>query len=99
MRNDVINELAAIADRYKEHGVTLPMLIDLAEKAPPELPELAIIAGVKLALANEHGTSETFTIEEVAAITGETPAEVRERIRAEGIQVIHQTAPGKHKPS
>lgn len=99
MRNDVINELAAIADRYKEYGVTLPMLITLAEKAPQELPELAVITGIRMLLANEYGTSETFTVEQVAACTGETPAEVRERIRAEGIQVIHQTAPGKHKPS
>lgn len=99
MKREIIDELQAIADRYTAQGVTLPMLIDLAEKAPPELSELAIITGIRMLLANEYGTTETFTVDQVAACTGETPEEVRARIKAEGIQVIHQAAPSRHKPS
>lgn len=99
MKREINDELRAIAERYKMHGVTLPMLIYIAEKAPPELPDLAVITGIRMFLGEEYGTNETFTVEQVAACTGETPEEVRARIKAEGIQVIHQTAHHTRKPS
>lgn len=96
---EINDELRAIAERYKIYGVTLSMLIGLAEKAPPELPDLAVITGLRMLLGKEYGTNETFTVEQVAACTGETPEEVRARIKADGIQVIHQTAHHTRKPS
>ena len=91
MKREINDELRAIAERYKTYGVTLSMLIGLAEKAPPELPDLAVITGIRMLLCEEYGTNETFTVAQAAACTGETPEEVRARIKAEGIQVIHQT--------
>ena len=99
MTQNIINSLRDLAARYKKYGVTADMLIMLAKKAPPELPELAVITGIRMLLANEYGISETFTVEQVAACTGETPAEVRTRIKAEGIQVIHRIPHGRHRPS
>lgn len=99
MTQNIINSLHDLAERYKKHGVTVDMLIMLAKKAPPELSELAVITGIRMLLVNEYGTSETFTVEQVAACTGETPAEVRTRIKAEGIKVIHSTSRRTHKPS
>lgn len=99
MTQNIINSLHDLAERYKKHGVTVDMLIMLAKKAPPELSELAVITGIRMLLANEYHESEQFTVEQVAACTGETPAEVRARIKAEGIQVIHRTPHGRHKPS
>lgn len=99
MTQNIINSLRALAARYKKYGVTADMLITLAKKAPPELPELAVITGIRMPLANEYHESEQFTAEQVAACTGETPAEVRARIKAEGIKVIHNTSRRIHKPS
>lgn len=99
MTQNIIKSLHELAEKYKEYGVTADMLITLAKKAPPELPRLAVITGIRMILANEYHESEAFTAEQVAACTGETPAEVRARIKAEGIKVIYQTTCGKHKPS
>lgn len=99
MTQNTINEIKALAEKYKCFGVTFGQLMLLAEKAPPELSELAVITGIRMLLANEYGTNELFTPEQVAACTGETAAGVRTRIKAEGIKVIHQTAYGNHKPS
>lgn len=99
MTQNIINSLRDLAARYKKYGVTADMLITLAKKAPPELPELAVITGIRMLLANEYHESEQFTAGQVAACTGETPAEVRARIKAEGIKVIHSTSHRTHKPS
>lgn len=87
MTRKTINEIKVLAEKYKKYGVTADMLIMLAKKAPPELSELAIVTGLRMVLANEYHESETFTVEQVAACTGETVKEVEQRIKAQDIQI------------
>lgn len=96
MTQNTINEIKALAEKYKRFGVTFGQLMLLAEKAPPELSEPAVITGIRMILANEYRESEVFTAEQVAACTGETVQEVKHRIKAMGIKVQYtNTAPNR----
>ena len=74
MTAETRKQLEGIYKRYQEHGVTLQEVIGVYNSAIEyEVPPQQAIIGVRLALANTYGEHELFTVEDVAAITGETP--------------------------
>lgn len=81
MTAETRKQLEGIYKRYQEHGVTLQEVIGVYNSAIEyEVPPQQAIIGVRLVLANTYGEHELFTVEDVAAITGETPEEVTQRI-------------------
>lgn len=96
MMQETMMELNRIAKRYEKYGVTPEQLISIAETAPAGMTEKAAVLGIRLTLAREYGEREYFTLDDVSEVTGETRAEVQNRINAMGIETmqISSSLPG-----
>jgi hypothetical protein len=92
MTQNALNELRKTAERYKKHGITLSQLVRIAETAPADISERAAIIGIRMSLAREYGETEYFTLDDVSEVTGETTAEVQNRINAMGIDTMQITS-------
>lgn len=65
----------------KKYDITAEMVNQLIDSGLRDNISLdAIYSGIKLALSQVHNEHEHFTIDDVCAITGETPEEVVARI-------------------
>lgn len=90
MRRDLI--VQNILYNYgKKHNITADMVNQLIDSGLESGISLDVIySGIKLAISNVHNEKEYFTIDDVCAVTGETPDEVVARIEAMRDELLEQ---------
>lgn len=82
MTSENKRKLQALAARYEKHGVSLIDLIELISTAPAGTPFDVAYNYIRFALALEYGeTQESFTLDEVSAMTGESTSSLERMIQ------------------
>lgn len=92
MQVETWKALYALQKKYSKHGVSLSELVSFMKCAPPNVSERAAVLGIRLVLGKSFNVTEYFTVEDVAEITGETPSEIKDRMKAMGINPTKVTS-------
>ncbi len=82
MKDETRKKLEEIAKKYGKYGVTPMQCIKIFDSGIKRgISEESAVIGLRLALSAEFNEHEYFTLEDVAAVTGESVEEVKERIK------------------
>lgn len=81
MNKEIKKQLMRVAKNYSKYGVTFDECVAVYNSGIASgINARAAVVGLRLGLSKVYNTHEYFTIEDVAAVTGETVEQVNKRI-------------------